>query len=174
MFYSDKNAWILDDHTNTVDMESSNDISNSESSTSKNLSALNSSSQHKKLFYCKPEPKKSNRHKTREKTSEEEEESEGIHFPQIALNPKLSSPYNIIEYTKKSMPDIRGNNHRSSSGALMATSVAHVWIEEAKSEEEEETDKFTNELNNQTQIESSIDDVFEYSIQDTANNLTNN
>ena len=140
MIFTDKNNINFDDHTNTGDIESSNDISNSESSTSKNLSVINSSSHHKKLFYWKPESCKQKKNQMVD-CSQEEEEEEGIRFPQIASNPKVTSPYNIIEYMKKSMPEIRGNNFRSSSNGWMTTSVAHVCIEEARSEEEDETEK---------------------------------
>lgn len=183
MIFNDKNNINFDDHTNTGDIESSNDISNSESSTSKNLSVINSSSHHKKLFYWKPESCKQKKNQMVDRSQEEEEE-EGIRFPQIASNPKVTSPYNIIEYMKKSMPEIRGNNFRSSSNGWMTTSVAHVCIEEARSEEEDETDKVITDselqnsrvlaINNQSKCESSLDDVFEYSVQETINNLTNN
>ena len=59
---------------------------------------------------------------------------------------------------------------------IMSGSVANDWIEEAKSEEEEETEKIQTEVwsNKNGKIESTDDEYdLEYSMQDTNPNITN-
>lgn len=55
----------------------------------------------------------------------------------------------------------------------MSGSIANDWIEEAKSEDEEETEKVNTEIwSNRNDSTYDVDDL-EYSMQDTNHNITN-
>ena len=83
--------------------------------------------------------------------------------PKIYPKPKPSSAQTISKTSEIHFP------------LLMSGSVANDWIEEAKSEEEEETEKVqTEKWSNKDRVESTDDDYeLEYSMQDTNPNLTN-
>ena len=126
---------------NMTDIESSNEISHSDSSASKNLSLLAPSSQPKRLFYWKSETGRNSSKSSKSKNSTD----------------------NLFKSEELRLP------------LIMTGSVANDCIEEAKSEDEEETEKVPTEVWSNGKNESTGDeDDLQYSMQDTNPNITNN
>jgi len=127
--------------------------------------------------------------------------SEASNFSEIDSSKEISSSESSVWNRKNSVPSdtarnmfyIKGENkksnknkHKPSSAELfhknpeikfpliMSGSIANDWIEEAKSEDEEETEKVQTELWSNGRIESAYEDYdLEYSIQESNPNITN-